>query len=137
MRKIKISLLLSVFLAMSIFSHAEMLSLNKLLHQLTMPRITSLARLDIVNSHKGQDIQGDGKVKDVIKGFGPENKAIVYLTKHYKGNEFDLMLTVNRDNAKNIEKGKTVRFTGTFSGISYKTLRIENAKIAKNTWWPF
>jgi len=113
--------------------------LTKLLGKLTKSGNTSLMRLDIVDEYKGEIVAGAGKVKDIIKSFGDEDQAMVYLKKSYKGKEYELILLIDALSVEKIQKGKSVNFTGNFVGITYLTLRFENVELAtpKSWWWPF
>ena len=138
LKKLIISLLLvCMVICPALSSYAKTVSLKQLLNQLTHPSITSLQRLDIISEYKGKDIRGSGKVKDIVRSFGSENEAMIYLKKSCKGKSFELVLLVDLDAASKIKKGKKIKFEGVFVGMSANTLRFEGAEVIDRTLWPF
>jgi len=113
------------------------LNLEQLLGKITKPGSTSLQKSDAMDSYKGKIIRGSGVVRDVLRSYGSDNEAMVYLDKAFRGRKYEIVLAVNRDDAEKIIKKKTVSFKGEFSGMSFGTLRFKNAEVKRLWWWPF
>ena len=125
-----IALILVFFIAFSpIYSYAKPLNVKTILKDLTNANLTSLQRSDAVAQYNGQVTVGKGKVKDVLQVAGTKNEAIVYLTRRFGGETYELVLTVDCETAKNIKKGKTIKFEGMFDGTSFNALRFKNVEI--------
>lgn len=135
-----IAILLTLVIALSPLSaYARTVELNTLLRKVTRPNLTSLQRLDIIETYKGKSVRGEEKVKDIRKSLGSEKNATILLQKRYKGKEYDIVLTTSElEKAKKITKGKRVKFVGKFVGMTFETVRFENVKIVqKARLWPF
>jgi len=139
---------ISLFLILSVLfftftATADTVKLNKILQQFSDPRVTSLQKVDLIKQYKGQSVRGDGRVRDVVKSFGKDEKALVYLRKPYGGKNFELILTVSQESAEKIKKGRGIKFEGKFAGMTFETLRFDDAKITSKGgidwlgWWPF
>jgi len=130
-------LLICMVVCPALSSYAKTVSLNHLLNQITHPRTTSLQRLDIISDYKGKDIRGSGKVNDILRSFGSENEAMIYLKKSHRGKNLELVLFVDLDTASKIKKGKKIKFEGVFVGMSADSLRFEGVEVTGQTFWPF
>lgn len=139
MKKITVFILLLAFsvIAYPISAYTQTLTLDKMLGKLTARRTTTLERTELVATYKGQAVKGIGRVKDVMESVTSENKATVYLERLFRGNAYEIVLAVNKEDVQNIRKGKKVRFEGTFVGMSFKTLRFDDATLVKRAWFLF
>lgn len=127
-----IALILALFIAFSpIYAYAKPLNVKTILKDLTNTKLTSLQRSDAVKQYNGQVTVGKGRVKDVLQVAGTKNEAIVYLTRPFGGETYELVLTVDRETAKTIRKGKTIKFEGMFDGTSFNALRFKNVEIIR------
>ena len=125
---------LTIFLAFSIAlsplcCYAETISLGKLLRELTGSKITSLEKSNIARKYKGEIVKGTGIVKDIIKTYGAENNAMVYLKKKLRNKEYEIVLIADEKNVHKIRKGKNIAFKGKFAGTSYDAFRFEEVEI--------
>ncbi|MBN1354611.1 MAG: hypothetical protein JW994_08105 [Candidatus Omnitrophica bacterium] len=132
------ALIASVLLYQTTLFAANM-SLDNILKQITNPRLTSLQKLAVLEQYKGQTMSGYGKVKDILKGYGPDNIALVYVTRSCRDKEYEIELTVPLASAEKVLKGKKVSFEGIFGGMTFETLRFTDVKMteSKKAWWPF
>lgn len=121
----------------SLSCYAGLLTLNKMLGKLSTPRLTSLQKSNLVEQYKGQEVKGIGKVKDILKSFASENTAMLYIEKPFRGKRYEIVLVVSQNSVKKIKKGQRIRFEGKFVGITFNTLRFEDAKLIHKSWWPF
>ncbi len=139
MKKMKlIVLFLIVGMALTpVSAYAKTLGLNKILGRLAKPRATSLQKMDTVEEYKGEIVKGAGTVKDVLKSFGEKNEAMVYLKKYFRGKEYEIVLMVPRDEAEKVRKGMSVKFEAVFTGMTFQTLRFEDAELIKRIFWFF
>ena len=144
--KRKIICLVSILLLtalVSFSSYAENITLDTMLRKLGDRNVTSLKKVELIDSYKGQVVKGAGKVRDVVKSFGSENTALVYIRKPYQGKLYEIILTVDQQSAENIKKGRNIAFEGKFAGMTFETLRLEEGKITGSGgmgwfgWWPF
>ena len=113
---------------------AQTLTLGKLLGKITKRQLTSIKKLAIIESYKGSEVSGTGKVKDALKTPGSDDKATIYLQKRFKGKYYQIVVIANRGDVAKIRKGKTTRFNGKFVGLSFDTLRFEDAEIIQRGW---
>ncbi|NQU95894.1 MAG: hypothetical protein HQ549_06705 [Candidatus Omnitrophica bacterium] len=132
----KITKILVLILALSIafspiYTYAKPLNVNTILKDLTNTKLTSIQRRDAVRQYNGQVAVGKGRVKDVLQVAGTKNDAVVYLTKRFKGETYELVLTIGLETAKSIRKGKTIQFEGMFDGTSFNALRFKNVEIIR------
>lgn len=118
-------------------AYARTMTLNKILVQLAKARATSLQKLETVEEYKGEIVRGTGTVKDVLKSFGEEGEAMVYLKKNFHGKEYELVLMTPQDEAEQMRKGMSVKFEAVFVGMTFQTLRFEDAELIKRTFWFF
>jgi len=135
-----IAFLLAILIAFyPIFTYATTIHLNTLLRNLTRHDLTTIQKMELLDSYKGKIVTGEEMVDDVTKGFASENDITIRFKKRYKGTRYDIILqTVDLETAKDIKKGKRVKFEGEFAGMTFDTLRFENVKIRqKSRWWPF
>lgn len=133
-----LSCFLMLFIAFSSLSiYAETLSLNKMLNQLARPQLTSLQRSNLIENCKAQRLKGIGRVRDILKSSVSEDEAMIYLAKSFKGKQYEIVLIVSRESAVKIKKGNIIRFEGKFVGMTFETLRFEDAKIIRKPWWSF
>ena len=138
--KLFVFFLMLVIVFSPLCCYAKTLTLNKMMNQLVKSSLTSLQRMELVEKYKGQIVKGSGRVKDILKSFGSENEAMVYLQKPFRGKQYEVVLTVSIENAEKVKKGKTIRFEGSFEGMTFETLRFKDAKIIKARGlclWPF
>ena len=127
-----IALILALFIAFSpIYAYAKPLNVKTILKDLTNTKLTSLQRSDAVKQYNGQVTVGKGRVKDVLQVAGTKNEAIVYLTRPFRGETYELVLTVDRETAETVRKGKTIKFEGMFDGTSFNALRFKNVEIIR------
>ena len=133
--KIIACFLVSLFLLYPLNALAGPMNLDSLLGKLASRRTTSLERLNLVEEYKGQAVKGSGRVKDVLKSFGEENKAMVYLEKSFAGKPYELVLITDAGAAESIKRGKFVRFEGNFAGMTFETLRFESATVTSPKFW--
>ena len=89
-------------------------------------------------------MQGNGIVQDVLKSFGAPGEVTIYAQKEVWGKRYELVLLADQEGAEKIMKGKSIRFEGTFAGLTFETLRFEKVKVKKVSgfaWlgglWPF
>ncbi|MGB2705238.1 MAG: hypothetical protein WBC74_00010 [Candidatus Omnitrophota bacterium] len=139
MKQIKMLVLFLILcIALSPLSaYAKTLTLNKILSRLAKPRATSLQKLETVEEYKGEIVRGTGTVKDVLKSFGTEGEAMVYLKKYFRGKEYEIVLMVPQGEAEKVRKGMSVKFEAVFVGMTFKTLRFEEAELIKRVFWFF
>jgi len=116
---------------------AKTLNVNKLLGGLSRSRITSLQKLNTVEEYTGEIVRGTGIVKDVLRSFGETNEAMVYLKKNFRGKEYELVLVTPQDEAEKVKKGMSVKFEAVFTGMTFQTLRFEDAELIKRLFWFF
>lgn len=137
--KFCIGLLSALIVLSAVTCYAENVSLDVMLRQLSKSRLTSLQKLELIEQYTGKIVAGKGKVKDVIKSYGTENEAMVYLSKPVGDKQYELVIMAPQEEADKVRKGKTVGFEGVFAGMSFETLRFKNARITKKrkSWWPF
>ncbi len=139
MKKVKlVSLFLITCMALAPVSvYAKTMGINKILGHLSKPRATSLQKLETVEEYKGEIVRGTGIVKDVLKSFGEESGAMVYLKKNFRGKEYEIVLMVPVDEAEKVKKGMSVKFEAVFAGMTFQTLRFEDAELIKRVFWFF
>ena len=139
MKRIKfIALLLAFSVILTPLALCERpVRLKKMFSELTRPRLTSLRKLELVNKYKGEIVKGVGRVKDVVKSYGIEGEAMVYLKKHYRGKEYEIVLVIPEESAEKIKKGMSLTFEGNFAGMTYHTLRFKNVDLIAKPWWYF
>ena len=139
MKNVRI-LALFLLVAITLFplsAYAETMSLHKLVSLLNAPRATSFQTMERVNEYKDETVRGSGRVKDVLKSFGTEGEAMVYLKKRINGKTYEIILMVLEEDAEKIKKQRNVRFIGTFAGLTFQTLRFEDAEIVPKSWLDF
>ena len=129
--KILVLILAFVIAFSPIYTYAKPLNVKTILKDLTNTKLTSLQRADALRQYNGQVAVGKGRVKDVLQVAGTKNDAVVYLMKRFKGETYELILTVDRETAKSIRKGKTITFEGMFDGTSFNALRFKNVEIIR------
>lgn len=140
MKKIRLFALFLIFCVVlyPLSAYGQSVMVTTMLDKLTRPSTTSLQVLNLVEQYKGQTVKGQGKVKDILKSFGDENKAMVYINKPYRGKQYEILLVVDEGTVEKIKKGKGVWFEGKFATMTFRTLRFENAEVKpKPWWWPF
>jgi len=130
--------ILILFIAFPLLSEAaKNPTLFRILKELNKSRETSLQKMEIVQSYKGQVVTGKGKVKDILRSFASENEAMVYLTKRYGDKKYEVIVAVSKESVQKLKKGKRIKFEGNFAGMSYDTLRFEEGKILSVSFWSF
>lgn len=127
-----ISLVVAVLFSINAFG-ADV-TLNKVLAKLSKSNVTSLQRSDLIQEYKGQVINGKGKIEDVLKSAASENQAMVYLEKYFKSKRYEIVLSMDIVTAEKLKKGKALKFSGEFDGITGTTLRFKNVVIPKKKW---
>ena len=73
----------------------------------------------------------------MLKSYGIEGEAMVYLKKHYRSKEYEIVLVVSEESAEKIKKGMSLQFEGNFDGMTYRTLRFKNVGLVTKPWWTF
>ena len=136
MKKIKVLafLLIITVLVYPISSNARVMTITRILSKLTSPRLTTLEKTGFVDQYKEQTVKGSGKVVDILKSHGAEDKAMIKIIKRSRGRKFDIIVIVDRASVAKIRKGRKITFEGTFKGVTFKTVRIEDAKIIGKGW---
>ena len=127
--------LLVIFLASTLPLEAKVVNINTLLLRTSKPRLTSMQKLDIVESYKGVMFKGKGKVKDIIKSFKSKDKAMVQLVKTIRGQTYEIILIVDKKDVQKTKKGRWITFEGVFAGFNFDTIRFDNVKIISKKWW--
>ena len=122
----------------SLVAYADTMPLDRILSKFSNPHLTSLQKLDLLENYKGTDVKGKGKITDIVKSYGTKDEAMIYMLRTVRGQKYEIVVSVSRESAENIRKGKTINFEGVFTGMSFRTLKLEGGKIiAKAWWWPF
>jgi len=139
MKKTKVLavLLLITVLIYPISSDARVMTVSRILSKLTNPSLTTIEKTGYVDQFKEQTIKGSGKVVDILKSHGATDKAMIKILKRNRGRKFDIIVIVDRASVAKIRKGKKISFEGTFKGVTFKTVRIEDAKITGKGWFFF
>ena len=136
MKRIKVLafLLLISVLIYPISSDARVMNVTRILSKLTNPSLTTIEKTGFVDQYKEEIVKGSGKVVDILKSHGAEDKAMIKIIKRSRGRKFDIIVIVDRASVAKIKKGKKISFEGTFKGVTFKTVRIEDAKIIGKGW---
>ena len=138
-KNIFLRILLVVFICSYLaLAHADIVSIDKILSQFSNPKLTSLQKLDLVESYRGTDVRGKAKVTDVVKSYGNDNEAMIYTTRTVRGQKYEIVVAVPKESVNKIRKGNTIKFEGVFTGMSFRTIKLDGGEIIKSAWWwPF